>query len=77
MKTCPFCAETDLQDEAIVCKHCGKKRPASEHAVVHAGYGLRRSTGRDLRYRRVLLLAPMDCGGSIVHFERSKESIGT
>lgn len=24
MKTCPHCAETDLQDEAKVCKHCGK-----------------------------------------------------
>ena len=24
MKICPFCAETDLQDEAKVCKHCGK-----------------------------------------------------
>lgn len=24
MKTCPFCAETDLQDKAKVCKHCGK-----------------------------------------------------
>jgi hypothetical protein len=24
MKTCPFCAETDLQDNANVCKHCGK-----------------------------------------------------
>ena len=22
MKTCPYCAETDLQDAAIVCKHC-------------------------------------------------------
>lgn len=24
MKACPFCAETDLQDEAVVCKHCGR-----------------------------------------------------
>lgn len=24
MKTCPFCAETDLQPNAKVCKHCGK-----------------------------------------------------
>jgi uncharacterized protein (DUF983 family) len=23
MKTCPYCAETDLKDVAIVCKHCG------------------------------------------------------
>ncbi|NJM26888.1 MAG: hypothetical protein HC859_16880 [Bacteroidia bacterium] len=24
MKTCPYCAEPDLQDNAKVCKHCGK-----------------------------------------------------
>lgn len=24
MKTCPYCAETDLQNDAKVCKHCGK-----------------------------------------------------
>lgn len=25
MKTCPHCAESDLQDDAKICKHCGKK----------------------------------------------------
>jgi uncharacterized protein (DUF983 family) len=29
MKTCPHCAETDLQDAAIVCKHCGRDMPLS------------------------------------------------
>lgn len=25
MKTCPYCAETDLANDATVCKHCGKE----------------------------------------------------
>jgi len=25
MKTCPHCAESDLHDDAKICKHCGKK----------------------------------------------------
>ena len=27
MKTCPYCAETDLKDAAVVCKHCGRDMP--------------------------------------------------
>lgn len=34
LKTCPYCAETDLQPAAKVCKHCGKKLDGGGHGCL-------------------------------------------
>lgn len=30
MKKCPFCAEQDLQEDAKICKHCGRNISEAE-----------------------------------------------
>lgn len=39
MKTCPFCAEVDLQDAATVCKHCGKDITEAEKPYYQRNIG--------------------------------------
>ena len=38
MKPCPFCAE-EIQDQATVCKHCGKNLSTSA-SLQRAGFNL-------------------------------------
>jgi hypothetical protein len=39
MKTCPFCYETDLQDAAKVCKHCGRNITQAEKPFYEKNFG--------------------------------------
>lgn len=39
MKTCPHCAEPDLQDEAKICKHCGRSTAVLKSYNKPIGWG--------------------------------------
>jgi hypothetical protein len=43
MKKCPFCAE-EIQDEAVVCKHCGRD-------LVNTGSTIQQSVAKELAAR--------------------------
>lgn len=49
MKTCRFCAE-EIQDEAVVCRHCGKPGVSTEIEAMARRWGTMRKKKRDAEW---------------------------